>query len=545
MFENIKSKNSPIGVEFIKKGILTEAQVDRVLEYQKDHKDLKFGEIVDILDMCEKQQILDILSDKIKVSPVMLDGELDVNPVHYLPRDIIINYRVMPFDIEGNTLMVAFSDPLNINRVKEVELLLMNQGFSMEVYVTLYTSIMKQISNIKTVGTQYVDKEEKDTSKLIDNIIMTAIEKRASDIHVEPLEKAVRIRFRIDGELITITELPKDRQDLVAGRIKSIANMHQEIVYDQDGSINNYDNYSIRVSSQKNVNGEKFVLRLLKKNTEARDLFELGFKEDKDLVDKAFDKRNSIVLVCAPTGEGKTTTLYSAIEYLDRPDINIISIENPVERRIPGINQVEIGPNITFASALRTVLRQDPDIVLVGEIRDEETARIAIEAGQTGHLVLTTIHTIDAIEAITRIRKMGISDYDVSATLVTTISQRLVRRLCEKCKKPHVFTEDEIKYIDRVTKYTGQKFDLENATIFEPVGCKYCDDIGYYERIGLFEVLCFDDYLKDMIADGKSSIDIRKYAIENTEYKPLVVDGINKVLSGITTINELKRKITV
>ncbi len=545
MFENVRAKNSPIGIEFIKKGILSEAQVDRVLEYQKDHKDLKFGEIVDILDMCEKQQLLEILSEKIKVSPVLLDGELDVNPVQYLPRDIIINYRVIPFDIEGNNLMVAFSDPMNVNRVKEVELLLMNQGYTMEVYVTLYTSIMKQISNIRSVGSQYVDKEEKDISKLIDNIIMTAIDKRASDIHIEPMDNKVRIRFRIDGELITITELPKDRQDIVAGRIKSISNMHQEIVYDQDGSINTYDNYSIRVSSQKNVNGEKFVLRLLKKNTEAKNLFELGFKKDEELVEKAFDKRNSIVLVCAPTGEGKTTTLYSAIDYLDRPDINIISIENPVERRIPGINQVEIGANITFASALRTVLRQDPDIVLVGEIRDEETAKIAIEAGQTGHLVLTTIHTIDAIEAITRIRKMGISDYDVSATVVTTISQRLVRRLCEKCKKPHNITPDERKYIEKVTKYTGQEFNLEEATLFEPVGCKYCDDIGYYDRIGLFEVLCFDEYLKDMVADGKSSIDIKRYAIENTEYKPLIVDGVNKVLNGITTISELKRKISI
>ena len=210
-----------------------------------------------------------------------------------------------------------------------------------------------------------------------------------------------------------------------------------------------------------------------------------------------------------------------------------------------GINQVETGPNITFASALRTVLRQDPDIVLVGEIRDEETAKIAIEAGQTGHLVLSTIHTIDAIEAITRIRKMGISDYDVSATLVTTISQRLVRRLCEKCKKPHEITSEEVRYIERVSKYSGQTFDLDNITMYEPVGCKYCDDIGYYERIGLFEVLCLDEYLKDMIADGKSSIDIRRYAIGNTEYKPLVVDGINKVLSGITTIDEIKRKITI
>lgn len=546
MFENIRSKNNPIGVEFIKKGILTEAQVDRVLNYQKDHRDLKFGEIVDILDMCDKESLLNIIADKLKVTPEMLNGEIDVNPVQFLPRDIIINYRVLPFDLDGNTLKVAFSDPMNVSRVKEVELLLMNQGFDMEIYVTLYTSIMKQISNIKTVGTKFVDKEEKDITKLIDNIILTAIEKRASDIHIEPMEDKVRIRYRIDGELMTVTELPKSRQDIVAGRIKSISNMHQEIVYDQDGSINTYDNFSIRVSSQKNVNGEKFVLRLLKKNATSKTLFELGFKEDKDLVERAFDKRNSLILVCAPTGEGKTTTLYSVIEYLDRPDINIISIENPVERRIPGINQVEIGANITFASALRTVLRQDPDIVLVGEIRDEETARIAIEAGQTGHLVLSTIHTIDSIQAITRIRKMGISDYDVSATLITTISQRLVRTLCDKCKKPHKLTDDEKKYIEKVTKLTGVKYDLDkDHNTFEPVGCEYCNNTGYHERIGLFEVLCIDDYLKYMISEGVSIIDIKKYAIENTEYKPLVCDGIDKVLNGLTTIDELKRKITI
>lgn len=545
MFENIKSKKSPIGIEFIKRGLLTEGQVDRVLEYQKEHKELKFAEIVDILDMCDKSALLDVLSYKIQVTGVMLDGELEINPVKYLPRDIIINYKVIPFSLVGNKLKVAFADPQNPNKVKEIELLLMNQGYEMEIYVTLYTSIMKQISNIRTVETDYVNKEEKDTTKLVDNIIMTAIEKRASDIHFEPMEDKIRVRFRIDGRLITITELPKNRQDTIIGRLKSISNMHQEIVYDQDGSINTYEGYSIRVSSQKNVNGEKFVLRLLKKNADKKSLFELGFFKDQELVEKAFDRKNSMVVIGAPTGEGKSTTLYSAIELLNKPEINIISIENPVERRIPGINQVEIAPNITFASALRTVLRQDPDIILVGEIRDEETAKIAIEAGQTGHLVLSTIHTIDAIETVTRIRKMQISNYDVSSTIATTISQRLVRRLCDKCKKEHVFTEEEKKFIEKVEKNTGVKFDLDNAKIYEPVGCKYCNDIGYYERIAVFEVLCLDDYLKDMISEGKSSIDIREYAINNTKYKPLVVDGVNKVLEGITTIDELKRKITL
>ncbi|MEG0872576.1 MAG: ATPase, T2SS/T4P/T4SS family [Clostridia bacterium] len=545
MFENVKARKSPLGVEFIKRGLLTDVQVDRVLEYQKDHKELKFGEIVDILDMCDKQQLLETLSYKIQVNPVLLEGDLAVNPVSYLPRDMIINYKVLPFDLEGNTLKVAFTDPQNAGRVKEIELLLMNQGYDMEIYITLYTSIMKQISKVRTVDTQYIDKEEKDVTKLIDNIIMTAMEKRASDIHIEPMENKVRIRFRIDGELITISELPKDRQEIITGRVKSISNMHQEIAYDQDGSINNYDDYSIRVSTQKNVNGEKFVLRLLKKDAQARDLFELGFSRDKELVDKAFDKRNSVVIVCAPTGEGKTTTLYSVLEYLDKPEINIISIENPVERRVPGVNQVEIGPNITFASALRTVLRQDPDIILVGEVRDEETAKTVIEAGQTGHLVLTTLHTIDAVEAITRIRKMGVSDYDVSATIVTSISQRLVRRLCEKCKKAHELTTDELKYIEKVTKVTGKTFDMKDVHAFEPVGCEYCSDIGYFDRIALFEVLCIDDYLKDMISNGESSIDIKRYAVENTEYRPLIVDGIEKVLSGMTTIDEIKRKIVI
>ena len=545
MFENVKIKKNPIGVEFIKRGLLTEVQVDRVLQYQKELKELKFGEIVDILDMCDKDALLDALSDKVQVNPVMLEHNLKINPVKYFPRDVIINYKVMPFDIDGNTLKVAFADPQNAPKVKEVELLLMNAGYSMEIYITLYTSIMKQIEGIRTVETNYVDKDEKDTTKLIDNIIMTGIEKRASDIHIEPMEEKIRVRYRIDGELITITELPKDRQSNIIGRLKSISNMYQEITYDQDGSINTYDNYSIRVSSQKTVNGEKFVLRLLKKNSKARDLFELGFPNNKELVDKAFNRRNSIIVVCAPTGEGKTTTLYSAIDYLDKPTINIISIENPVERRMPGINQVEIGPNITFASSLRTVLRQDPDIILVGEIRDEETAKTAIEAGQTGHLVLTTIHTIDAVEAITRLRKFGLSDYDVSASLVTAISQRLVRRLCDHCKKEHKLTEEELKYIEKVEKITGEKFDVEKSTVYEPVGCKYCDDIGYYERVALFEILCIDDYLKDMISEGESTITIKKYAMENTEYRPLVADGVRKVLSGITTIDELKRKISL
>ena len=543
MFENVKSKRNPIGIEFIKRGLLTESQVDRVLQYQNEHRELKFGEIVDVLEMCDKKALLDVLSYKLQLRPVMLNEKLDINPQDYMPRDMIITLKAIPFKKDGNKLSVAFADPLDDGKTKQVELFLMNAGYEMESFITLYTSIMNQINTVKSVQNKFVDKDEKDVTVLIDNIIATAIDKRASDIHVEPLEDKVRVRYRIDGELITVSEISKKRQQLISGRIKSISNMHQEITYDQDGSINTYPNYSIRVSSQKNVNGEKFVLRLLKKDDNVRELIELGFPDDEELVTRAFDKRNSIIIVGAPTGEGKTTTLYSVISKLNKDNINIASIENPVEMRIPGINQVEIGANITFASALRTVLRQDPDIVLVGEIRDDETAKIAIEAGQTGHLVLSTLHTIDAVEAITRIRKMGITDYDVASTLVTTISQRLVRRLCPKCKKKHELTEEDLRYINRAQKLTNKPFDIKNAETYEAVGCDFCNHTGYHDRIAIFEVLCIDDYLKDMVSEGKSTIDIREYARKNCEYEALPIDAVRKVLSGITTIEEVKRKI--
>ena len=211
--------------------------------------------------------------------------------------------------------------------------------------------------------------------------------------------------------------------------------MHQEKQEAQDGRILLYEDYNIRASSQPNVYGEKFVLRLLKKNTDIRNIFELGFPVEEKELKKSITKKNSITIIAAPTGEGKTTTLYSIIDYLNSPEINITTIEDPVEIRIDGLNQIEIGPKTTFSGALRTVLRQDPDIVLVGEIRDLETAEIAVQAGQTGHYVLSTIHTIDSIEVINRLRKMGVSDYDIASILATSVSQRLVRKICPKCRK--------------------------------------------------------------------------------------------------------------
>ena len=247
--------------------------------------------------------------------------------------------------------------------------------------------------------------------------------------------------------------------------------------------------------------------------------------------------------MAAPTGEGKTTTLYSIMDYLNKPEINITTIEDPVEIRIDGLNQIEIGGKSTYASSIRTVLRQDPDIILVGEIRDKETAEIAIQAGQTGHYVLSTIHTIDAIEIITRLRKLGISDYDIASTLSTSISQRLVRRLCSKCKVQRPLTENEKNLIQLKNEKYNLNYSLDTM-IYEAVGCEHCNKTGYYDRIGIFEILNITDEIKELIMNGKSSIEIRRQALLQG-YKPLEVDGLRKVFQGETTLEELNKKISI
>ncbi len=305
-----------------------------------------------------------------------------------------------------------------------------------------------------------------------------------------------------------------------------------------------YADYNIRVSSQKNIYGEKFVLRLLKKNSNVREIFELGFPRDEQLVKDSFDKKNSITIMAAPTGEGKTTSLYSIVEYLNKPEINITTIEDPVEIRIPGLNQIEIDAKISFIDSLRTVLRQDPDIILVGEIRDKETAEIAMQAGQTGHYVLSTIHTIDAIEVITRLRKMGVSNYDIASTVATTVSQRLVRRLCKHCARERDFTQEELNFIHFVEEKNNVRFNLEGKKTYDAMGCKECNNVGYYERVGIFEILTLDDKIRDLITAGASTLQIKEEAMQG-RYRPLIVDGISKVLSGETDLKELNKKLRI
>lgn len=290
--------------------------------------------------------------------------------------------------------------------------------------------------------------------------------------------------------------------------------------------------------------GEKIVLRLLKKNKGIEDIFDLGFPKDEEILKNSFDKRNSITVIAAPTGEGKTTTLYSILDYLNRPEINVTTIEDPVEIRVEGINQIEIDENTSFASSLRTVLRQDPDIILVGEIRDLETAEIAMQSGQTGHYVLSTIHTIDAIEVVTRLRKMGISNYDIASTLATSVSQRLVRRICPHCSKERDYTEEEKKIITEIGEKNNTKFDLTKKKTFDTCGCEKCNYTGFLGRIAAFEVLNLDDEIKQAIMEEKSTIEIRKIAMTKN-YRPLVVDAIKKVIDGYTTLKEVNNKLAL
>ena len=472
---------------------------------------------------------------------------INIDPTEYLPYDMMKNYSAVPFDVESGKIKIAFADTQNNKEnIKSVRMLVLNSGLVMEPYMALETNIDEYLARYEEKKGETLENLENTGSitDLVDNIIKLAIEKRASDIHIEPQADSVRVRFRIDGQLWVMANIEKEKQAQIIGRLKAISNMHQEKQESQDGRILLYSDFNIRVASQKNIYGEKFVLRMLKKSQSIKDIFDLGFPYSRQELDKAVNKKNSLTIMAAPTGAGKTTSLYSILDYLKSDDINITTIEDPVEIRIPGLNQIEIDTKTSFSDSLRTVLRQDPDIILVGEIRDRETAEIAMQAGQTGHYVLSTIHTIDSIEVITRLRKIGVSDYDIASTLATSLSQRLVRKVCPKCAVKREYTEEEKNIINGIAKKYGVEYDFTGKYTYDTVGCQYCNDSGFYGRIGIFEILDMSEAIKELVIKGESSLEIRKKAMEEG-YKPLVIDGFNKILNGYTTLKELNSKLVI
>ena len=539
-------KRQPIGVELVKRGIVTEKDIEKALEYQREHPNRKLGDILYILDVCDPNKLIETIGEIVGTKGILLNAStIKVKLTDYISLDVAKKNKAVPFEVSSGKIKVCFANTVNSRVIDTVRLLLLNKGLVMESYITFESDIDKILKSLEGVATSNLEAAGRNDTitGLVDSIIKTGMERRASDIHIEPMQNQVRVRYRIDGELFTAAKIEKEKQSQIIGRLKAISNMHQEKQESQDGRILLYEDYNIRVSSQPNIYGEKFVLRLLKKNTVIRNIFELGFPGTEEELSKNINKKNSITIIAAPTGEGKTTSLYSIIDYLNRPEINITTIEDPVEIRIEGLNQIEIDNRSSFSGSLRTVLRQDPDIILVGEIRDRETGEIAIRAGQTGHYVLSTIHTIDSIEVITRLRKMGLSDYDISSTLATSISQRLVRRLCPECKRERDYTEEEKRIIETISKKYGVEFDLSGKT-YDAIGCKHCNNTGYYDRIGIFEMLEITDEIKQEIMNGKSSIEIRNEALKQ-KYKPLVVDGIRKIVQGYTTLEELNKKLLI
>ena len=541
-------KRQPIGVELVKRGIVTENDVQTALIEQKKSPNKKIGEILKEMNVCDQRTLIQAIGDILGVKGVILTKEsVQIDILDYISIEMAKRYHVVPFGLENGKIKVCFSDVTNRRNFEAVKMLMLNRGLVIDPYVSFISSIDDILDdlggsvatdNMKAMG------EESNITELVDSIIKTAMKKRTSDIHIEPQKDEIRVRYRIDGELFVATTIAIEKLPQIVGRLKAISNMHQEIQESQDGRILLYDDYNIRVSSQRNVYGEKFVLRLLKKNNSIQSIFDLGYPGTPEDLDKSINKRNSITLIAAPTGEGKTTSLYSMLDYLNKPNINVTTIEDPVEIRIPGLNQIEVDPKSTFSDNLRTILRQDPDIILVGEIRDKETAEIAMQAGQTGHYVLSTIHTIDAVEVITRLRKIGISDYDISSTLATAISQRLVRKVCPKCAVKREYTEEEKNIINGIAKKYGVEYDFTGKYTYDTVGCQYCNDSGFYGRIGIFEILDMSEAIKELVIKGESSLEIRKKAMEEG-YKPLVIDGFNKILNGYTTLKELNSKLVI
>lgn len=544
----MERKKQPLGIELVKRRIVTADDIEAALKYQEKNRDRKIGDILYILGVTDPNLLIKEIGDILGRKGIYLrSNDVIIDPTNYVSIDVMKKSYAVPFEIEAGKIKVAFADITNREEnIKSMKMLMLNKGLVVEPFIAFQ-------KNIEEILEKYVEDRKKkidelDTSdnvtELLDSIIKLAIEKRASDIHIEPQASEIKVRFRIDGILFVITSVEKDKQPQLIGRLKAISNMYQEKQNSQDGRILLYPDYNIRVSSQRNIYGEKFVLRLLKKNSDVKNIFELGYPYDEKELNKSINKKNSLTIIAAPTGEGKTTTLYSILDYLKSDDINITTIEDPVEIRIPGLNQIEVEKNVSFSGSLRTILRQDPDVILVGEVRDRETAEIAIQASQTGHYVLSTIHTIDAIEVITRLRKMGVADYDIASTLATTISQRLVRTLCSKCMKEREFTDYEKSIIEIYGKKYDVKFDLENIKTYDAVGCDYCNNSGYYGRKGVFEILNITDTIKEMIMAGNSSIEIRKQAIKEG-YRPLVIDGIQKVIDGYTNLQEIDKKLLI
>ncbi len=485
-------------------------------------------------------------------------------PVNGLSLAFLKNSKALPFDLNGEGFSLLLSDPTRWDVIDVLEKYFGRKARVLQAPEETIEELIKEVYEEKGNIEELVkDAEEEGYSeleedlehlkdraseapvvRLVNLIIRKAVESRASDIHFEPFEKEFKVRYRIDGVLHDVESPPKRLQAPVISRIKLMAKMDiAERRLPQDGRINimvGGKPLDIRVSTIPTMHGESVVLRLLSKENVILEMDKLGFEgEDLETFERLIRMPYGIILVTGPTGSGKTTTLYAALSEINQSDKKIITVEDPVEYQLPGVNQIQVKPQIdlTFANALRSILRQDPDVVLIGEVRDLETADIAVHASLTGHLVFSTLHTNDAVTAITRLRDMGIENYLVSSSLVGVLAQRLVRILCPHCKEERVVDGPTAKKVEEIL---GPSFHVEGHTVYSARGCDECSHTGYKGREGIFELLVVDEEVRGKILRDSSAGELRECAISKG-MKTLRHHGLLKVLKGITTLEEVFR----
>ncbi len=557
---------SRLGELLLRKGHITSEQLNRALEEQHQQGGTLGAHLVRLGFLAE-QELLALLEKEYrlpKVDPLSFEVPEEVRSL--LPQTLVTKYHVVPLALAGSRLSLAMSDPSNLTAINEVKFL---TGYDVKVSLASISAIQKAIERFYGQSVQYNevlnqirgqnlevirDQEEIDLEdlerasedapvvRLVNAILADAVRKRASDIHVEPYEKIFRVRFRIDGVLHDILQPPPALKNAVASRLKVMASLDiAERRLPQDGRIKirvgpGHD-IDIRVSVLPTLFGEKIVLRLLDKSSLQLDMTKLGF-EEKALRDfqEAIHKPWGMVLVTGPTGSGKTTTLYSALAELNKASENISTAEDPVEFNLPGINQVQIneGIGLTFAAALRAFLRQDPDIIMVGEIRDFETAEIAVKAALTGHLVLSTLHTNDAPSTINRLLNMGVEPFLVASSVNLILAQRLVRVICKECKEKADVPPQVLINLGVPPQ------EVEAYTCFRGAGCPDCGGTGYKGRIAVYEVMPLYEELRDLVLSGASSSEIKRMAM-GLGMKTLRQSALTKVREGLTTVEEVAR----
>jgi general secretion pathway protein E/type IV pilus assembly protein PilB len=547
-----------LGDLLIQKGVITEEELKKALEKQKEYKEdghyKKLGEILIELGLASEKQILETLSQQLGHPFVDLYGEdIDYDLMSSYPLALIEKNKIVPFKQDEEYLYIATADPLDYDSLELIEKM---SPKTLKVFIALKKDIQIIIERLKiAISTQtLVSKVRKELKvgliegisaieELLDLIIQTAVKKRATDIHIEPLKYNFIVRSRTDGVLMELFSFDKDIYYPLVSKIKLLSNLDiSEKRKPQDGRFNKvYDEkvYDFRVSTTPTLHGESVVLRILDQDKILLRMVELGMSEyNLEKFEKLIKSPYGIVFVTGPTGSGKTTTLYAALNEVKGIDKKIITIEDPVEYEIPLIQQIPINSKIglTFSAVLRNILRQDPDIIMIGEVRDFETLEASIQASLTGHLVFATLHTNDAISSITRMIQMGAQTYMVADSLIGVVAQRLVRRICPYCKEEYIPTKDELKFIE--------PFLEEDMKFFKGKGCKECHFSGYLGREMISEILVVNNEISHLIATSQDKVKIFKAAKENG-FISMLEDGMYKLKRGITTLEEILRVVKV